>query len=527
MKLLTADQMRQMDQRAIHDYGLAGIVLMENAGRGAAQVIAGRYADLFPGPVLILTGKGNNGGDGYVVARYLGNCGWDVTTVALAQREQIGGDAASNLEILLNSQSPVLFYDPSQTVDDTLNPYGDSVIIVDAIFGNGLTSAVRGHYLDAIHWINRHSVKVGAKVGAKVAAIDMPSGVEATSGQVLGEVVEADCSLSFAFAKIGQVSYPAQRYGGELSVIDLGMPRPLTEVVTEQLALVDSGLAQRLLPRRPDDGHKGMFGHVLLVAGSQGKSGAARMCAEAALRSGSGLMTVAVPATVQPQIAAGAPEVMTVALTENEGALCRDSFVEIKSLWHGMAVVAVGPGLGTQTETQELVRQIVQDCPCPLVLDADALNALAETPELLRRRTAATVLTPHPGEMARLTGLSVEAVQSNRLEVARQFADDYQVCLLLKGARTVIADETGRLWVNSTGNSGMASAGMGDLLTGIIAAYVAQKQDVFSAAALGAYLHGAAADLCAEKLGGVGFLATDVSLALPVVRQHLKEGIYA
>lgn len=519
MKLLTAKQMRDLDHRAINDYAIPGIVLMENAGRGAADSIHRRYCSQCPGPVLIVSGKGNNGGDGYVIARHLENRGWAVTTLVLAERTQVTGDAAVNLDALLKSGATVLFAPTAASLAHQLETVSDTALIIDAIFGNGLNSAVRGHYRDAIDWINQQLVSV--------IAIDLPSGIDATTGQILGAAVDADFTLTFAFAKLGQVSYPAQRYVGDLEVVDLGMPRILLESVCDQFCLVDGRVAAQLLPARPEDGHKGTFGHLLVVAGSEGKSGAARMCAEAALRCGCGLVSVASPCSAQRQIANGTPEVMTLVVPDVDGSLCRDSFSKISSLWDQMAVVAVGPGLGTHPETQALVREIVQHCPCPLVLDADALNAIAHTPELLRERKGQTILTPHPGEMARLTGLSIEYIQNNRLEVARQFADDFHVNLLLKGARTVLADTTGRVWVNSSGNNGMASAGMGDVLTGMVAACVAQQQDVFSALALAAYLHGAAADLCLKKIGSVGYLATDVTSALPAARQHLKEGHYA
>lgn len=514
MKLLSADQMRELDRCAIEDYAVAGIVLMENAGRGAAEIVDRRYRHLLPGSILVVAGKGNNGGDGYVMARHLENCGWQVETLVLASRAEIGGDAEKNLSILERSHCSVKHATTNTEIDAVLQQCSGVVVIIDAIFGNGLKSPVRGHYLHAIRRLNALSIPI--------VAADLPSGVDATTGAILGEAIDADCSITFAFAKMGQVNYPARRYGGELFVVDIGMPQQLQKSVSDQYILVDDAQAQSLLPFRPTDGHKGTFGHVLVVAGSTGKGGAAQMSAVACLRSGGGLVTLATTVAVQPLVAAAVPEVMTVPLPEMSGGLSSDCFAAINSLWQDKSVVALGPGLGQTAQVGMLVRQIVAQCPHPLVIDADGLNALQKHQDTLAQRPCGrTVITPHPGEMARLTGMSVDHIQNHRCEVSSQFAAQWQAVVVLKGARTVIAAPDGRTWINSSGNSGMGSGGMGDILTGVIAAGLAQGMDIFSAAVLGVYLHGKAADRCKTLHGGVGYLATDLLPQLPVVRQTL------
>ncbi len=514
MKLLTADQIRELDRCAIEDYAVPGVVLMENAGRGAAQIVDARYRSLSLGPILVVAGKGNNGGDGYVMARHLENYGWQVRILVLAARSEISGDAQINLRILENSQSAISYATTSVEIAAVLQQYADTVLVIDAIFGNGLNTPVRGHFLAAIEQINALKLPV--------VAVDMPSGVDATTGEILGAAIKAECSISFAVAKLGQVSYPAFSCAGDLFVVDIGVPKSLQDTISDQYVLVDEEYACSLLPTRPVAGHKGTFGHVLVVAGSLGKSGAAQLCAVGSARSGSGLVTLATPKVCQPVVATAVAEIMTCALDDFNGGLSAGAAEQIIPLWQGKQVVAVGPGLGQTEQIGTLVARLVRECPVPLVIDADALNVLRVNVELMHdREPGSTVLTPHPGEMARLTGLSVEYIQSHRCEVAAQFAQQWQVVLVLKGARTVVAAPDGRMCINNSGNSGMGSGGMGDVLTGVIAGWIAQGLDPFTAAVLGVYLHGMAADHCEQQLGSSGYLAGDLVQCLPTVRQTL------
>jgi ADP-dependent NAD(P)H-hydrate dehydratase / NAD(P)H-hydrate epimerase len=513
MKLLTAAEMREIDRRTIEEIGLPGVVLMENAGRAAADAVAAAFSSCRPGPVLVLAGRGNNGGDGYVVARHLHNRGWHVITVVLATEEQITGDAALQLRVLSRGGGTVHFAGTSAALATFLAEQRPR-LLVDALLGTGLNSTVRGLIAEAIDWIN------GAAL--PVIALDIPSGVDASNGRVLGRAVRADLTVTFAFAKIGHAVHPGAGLTGELVTADIGIPLALTSQADDSHLLVDAEDARRLLPARPVTGHKGSFGHLLVIAGCRGKSGAAVMAAEGGLRSGAGLVTVACPESIQTVLAVKLTEAMTVALPENGGMLRMDALALIENLWSDKKAIALGPGLGVSADVCELVRSLVRNCPMPLVLDADGLNAIADAPAvLLERRGPPAILTPHPGEMARLIGGSVAQVEDDRLGAARDFARQYQVVLVLKGARTVIAFPDGRVRINSTGHPGMASGGTGDVLTGVIGGLLAQGLSPEDAATLGVFLHGLAGDSLRGRLGEAGMIATDLLRELPVVRNQL------
>ncbi len=512
MKLLTASEMRELDRRTIEEIGLPGVVLMENAGRGAAAALCFRFASLAPGPVLVLAGKGNNGGDGYVMARWLRQSGWQVQTVVLAAAGQITGDAAINLHALRQSGAAIVFAPDENILEQTLalqNPR----LIVDALLGTGLASPVRGLYSRAIDWINA--------AGLPVLAVDIPSGIDATTGNILGHAVHADLTVTFDSLKVGHAVHPGARCAGELEVIDIGIPKDLMVGTGDRHHLVDFAEASVLISPRSVTGHKGSFGHLLVIAGSPGKTGAAAMAAEGGLRAGAGLVTVACPEAIQEALAIKLTEAMTVALPSCHGVLGGAALPLLKDLSEGKRAVALGPGLGQDEATFALVRDFIPICCLPLVLDADALNALAGCPEILLGRTAVTVLTPHPGEMARLTGATIAEVEADRIGMARRFAEQFGVVLVLKGARTVTAFPDGRVRINGSGNSGMASGGMGDVLTGIIGALLAQGLSAEEATVFGVYLHGRAADRLLPSLGDAGMVATDLLRELPAARREL------
>ncbi len=515
MKLLTADQVRELDRQAIEEIGIPGVVLMENAGRGAAELINDGYGDLWPGPVLVVAGKGNNGGDGFVIARHLMNMGWDVITVALAPQEAIKGDAAINLEVLLRSEGEVFFAPEQQELAEFFENCYPPELVVDALLGTGLASEVLGSYALAIDWINAS--------GLPVVAVDVPSGVDATTGAILGDAVCADLTVTFVAPKVGLLVYPAAGYVGDLATVDIGMPAHLLDLSGDEHLLVDEEVAASLLPQRPSNGHKGTFGHLLVVAGSTGKTGAAALTAQGGQRIGCGLVTLACPASVHDILEIKLSEAMTVAVDEVDGALSLQALEPLRSLWAGKQALAIGPGLGLGEETGALVRRMVRECPVPLVIDADGLNALGAHPEFLKECDGLqAVLTPHPGEMARLLGVSVAEVEADRIGAARSFATTYGVTLLLKGARTVIAFTDGRVCINRSGNSGMASGGTGDVLTGIIGGLLAQGLAPEQAAVLGAWLHGAAGDQVADRCGESGMTATDLLAEIPSACHNLS-----
>lgn len=516
MKLVSADEVRLLDRQAMEIYGVPGVVLMENAGRGAALYFDEFFHCLRPGPMLVVCGKGNNGGDGYVIARHMENLGWRAQVLCLAEPAAITGDARVNLEILLRSGGQVCYADDEGSLLPILAKMAGVRLIVDAIFGTGLAAEVKGHCAAAIDWINAS--------GAAVAAVDIPSGVDASYGRILGRAVTATCTAAFAFPKVGQMILPGISHVGEIRRIDIGMPRALLETVTDRHLLVDDDVAASLLPERPLAGHKGTFGHLLIVAGATGKSGAAVLAAKGGLRSGAGLVTAACPAAVHGILETQLTEAMTSPLADRDGTLSLQAFDQIVALAEGKKALALGPGLGTATETTALVRRLVRHCDVPLVVDADALNALAGHLEVLaERKSAAVVLTPHPGEMARLCGLSATEIEADRIGVARDFAARFGVAVVLKGAATIIALGDGRVRINGSGNPGMATGGMGDVLTGVIGGLVAQGMGVAEAAVLGVYLHGAAADRLAGEKGVAGLCAGEVADALPAVMHDLRK----
>lgn len=512
MKLYSANQVREFDRQTIEEIGIPGIVLMENAGMAATNLFCGDFPDFFPGPVVVLAGKGNNGGDGYVMARHLHNRGWRVVTLVLAERTAIGGDASINLRALLACGGTVQFCPNDRSLDLALESLNARVII-DALFGTGLSSPVRGHHARTIDWINGS--------GLPVFSVDIPSGIDATSGRVLGRAVRATVTVTFATAKTGQVLLPGCEYTGVLYVADIGIPPSVIES-QRGTVFVESAEAGALFPPRPFAGHKGTFGHLLVVAGSGGKSGAAAMTAAGALRSGAGLVTVACPAGIHDILENKLTEAMTVSLPDASGSLDLRAYDAIKDLWLQKQALALGPGLGLSEGVSALAGCIVRDCPHPLVIDADGINVLYDQKDLLSARpTGTTVLTPHPGEMSRLTGMPVSEIEEDRVGIAGDFAKTYGVILVLKGARTLIASPDGEIFINSTGNPGLATGGMGDVLTGVIAGLIAQGLSPMEAAVLGVFWHGRGADDLSQVQGNAGMTATDLLRQLPLTRHQL------
>lgn len=518
MKVLTSQQMQDVDRRTIEELGLPGVVLMENAGRKVAEEIVSRYASQGLQRALVLAGKGNNGGDGYVIARHLLDADWDVQTLVFAEPGQVSGDASVNLKILENYGGQIRYITSEDQFYAAVDSAGDFSVIVDALFGTGISKPLKGIYPEIIGWINCQL--------CPVVAVDIPSGIDGSTGRILGSVVNADLTVSFAFPKIGQVTYPGAGHVGDLVIVDIGIPKQVIYETDAQCRLVDHHEAGLLLPARSSDGHKGTFGHLLVLAGSTGKCGAAVMAAEAGLRGAAGLVTLACPKSVQPVIAARLAEVMTVPLDELNGEISMLALEDVQSLTAGKQAMALGPGLGLGEDVGSLVRRMIQDTDLPLVVDADGLNALVGHTALLDRQSDhEIVLTPHPGEMSRLTGLSTTEIQANRFDVARDFAVKHKVVLVLKGARTLIAAPDGTVQINTTGHAGMASGGMGDVLTGLIGGLLAQRVPAKEAATLGVYLHGLAAERLLDTFGDAGLLATDVLYELPAARKSLAEEV--
>jgi hydroxyethylthiazole kinase-like uncharacterized protein yjeF len=503
MKVLTSRQMKEIDRRTIEEIGIPGPVLMENAGLQIFRVLEALFPKLRDERIVIVAGKGNNGVDGLVVARHLYNHGAAPLVLLLASRGEIGGDAALNLRIADKIGVPIKEGGSLEGWKKQRKALQEATIILDAIFGTGLAKPAAGVYAAAIKDIN------GAK-GFKLA-VDLPSGLSADSHDLIGPAVKADFTVTLAAPKIAHVLPPAEEWVGDLLVADIGIPAHLWNDSELKLDLLEMREIYPAFEKRRKDSHKGTYGHLLVVAGSLGKTGAAVMAARAGLVSGAGLVTAGVPASCLPMVARSAVELMTEPLAETqEKTISREATARVLSLLRGKDALLIGPGLSTNESTCEFIWELLPKVKTPVVVDADGLNILALKPELLKRLPRTAILTPHPGEFARLIGLSISDVLAGKLELTPAFARKHGVHLILKGYRTLIADPEGRVFINSTGNPGMATGGTGDVLSGIAASFLMQLKDPLLAATAAVYVHGLSGDLAAEKLGERAMVAGDL-----------------
>jgi NAD(P)H-hydrate epimerase len=510
--VVTAAEMRALDRWTI-EHGTPGRVLMERAGAGAARVLRERLRAP-RGPTVIVCGRGNNGGDGFVIARHLRRAGVPVEVWLVARPEDVRGDAADALAAWRKGRGPVHDLTHLERVPALAARLRKAAAVVDALFGTGLNAPVTDVAAAAIEAINA--------CGAPVLAVDIASGLSADTGLPLGVAVRATVTATFALPKVGQVIYPGVDHTGLLAVVDIGIPPAALAAVRPRVTLLEAEEVGALLPPRPRDVHKGSFGHVLVLAGSRGKTGAALLAAEASVRGGAGLTTLAVPETLQAVLQGQVREVMTATVPDGgAGTASLGDGHRLDALLADRAAVVCGPGLGLDEATRALVAHTVRHAAAPLVLDADGLNLVAGT-DLLRRRPGPTVVTPHPGEMARLLETDTVEVQRDRLGAAREFAASQGVVVVLKGARTIVAHPDGSAAISPSGNPGMASGGMGDVLAGLIGALVAQRLAPYDAAVLGVFAHGAAADAVVAERGEVGLAASDVLHALPPALAHLQ-----
>jgi ADP-dependent NAD(P)H-hydrate dehydratase / NAD(P)H-hydrate epimerase len=503
MRILNATQMKNADRRTIEEIGVPSAVLMENAGRQVVAAMEAAFDDLASRHVAVLCGRGSNGGDGFVVARTLMQRGVACSVFLFAPVAEVRGDARINLDILGRLGTTVVEVVESQAWELHYSEISRCDLIVDAILGTGLNSAVRGLLETVVADINATTIPV--------VAIDLPTGLSADTHELIGQSIDATLTVTMAAPKVPLVLPPAETRTGDLVIADIGIPQSVIEELEgPYLALLAREQVRELVQARPADAHKGDFGRVLVVAGSVGRAGAAHLAGLGALRSGAGLVTVATPRSCLTAVAAMAPEYMTEALEEAEnGTVVLPALERVLSV--PADVIAVGPGLGRTPGVSALVHGIVERSAVPLVLDADALNAYVEDPALLMERDAGDVIiTPHPGEMARLLGVSVGEVQADRVESARGFAVTHRVYVILKGHRTIIATPEGRVFVNLTGNPGMATGGTGDVLTGMVAAWFGQLLDAEAACKVAVYLHGLAGDLAEADEGEVAMTATDL-----------------
>jgi len=503
MKLVTTEQMRSLDRAAIDDYGIPGVVLMENAGRAMAEAAAQMLDG--SGRVIVVCGRGNNGGDGFVAARHLSNRSVPVEVYLLAAVDDLEGDAATNCHIAQRMKVPI-FENPDQaTIEAAVN---SANLVIDAILGTGISGEVHGAAREAIEAINQST--------APVVAVDIPSGISGDTGQVMGVAVRADRTLTFGLPKIGHYCYPGRDHCGEIELVDISLPATLVAAAELPTNLTTSQDVAAMLPPRWGDMHKGDAGRLLIVAGSPGMTGAAAMAGLAAVRSGAGLVTVGIPESLNYILEVKCTEVMTLPLPETaQGSLAPEAMDEILEFAEGCDTVALGPGLSQVPKTAELARQLIERISVSLIVDADGLNACAGATEPLKNRDAPTIITPHPGELSRLMGWSITDIQQDRVTAAQQAAQDLQCVVVLKGAGTVTANPDGEVWVNPTGNAGMASGGVGDVLTGVVGGLLAGGGDAMKAAISAVYCHGLAGDLAEDYCGQRALIASDLLVQLP------------
>ncbi|MBM3293939.1 MAG: NAD(P)H-hydrate dehydratase [Candidatus Aminicenantes bacterium] len=517
MKILTSAEMREVDRIAIEEVGIPGPVLMENAGRGIVDVLLTRFPRVERERVVVVAGRGNNGGDGLVVARHLRNRGGNPVVLLLAAKEEVKGDAALNLAVAEKSGVDVRDASTDLCWKKVRPALAEATVIIDAIFGTGLTKPAEGLFAEAIGDINKAS-------GFKIA-VDIPSGLSSDTFKVIGPAVKADLTVTLAAPKVVHIFPPAQESVGDLVCADIGMPPSLFENESLRLEMVEKKDVSPFFRKRKRDAHKGSYGHVFILSGSLGKTGAAVMVAKAAYRTGAGLVTVGTPAGCVPIIAKSMVELMTEPLTETkEKTLSAEALPRIMGLLEGKYAAVIGPGISTHPSTADLVRSLIPRLKIPAVIDADGLNDLAEDPSLLKKASAPLVLTPHPGEFARLTGRTTQEVLDGRLELVPRFAREHALYLVLKGYRTLIAAPDGRVFVNPTGNPGMATGGSGDVLSGMIASFIGQEPDFLGAILAAVYLHGLSGDLAAARLSERALIAGDIIRFLPPAIKSLESG---
>ena len=515
--------MQLLDRRTIEEYGVPGLILMENAGLGVLREMSSRYGDLTGRIIAVVAGQGNNGGDGFVLARHLHQQGVRVRVYLLGQKDRVKGDARVNLQIYEKIGGELQELSSSKISGEKLREIKSALhqsdLIVDAIFGTGLTNTRP----DLSEQIYSQVITLMNESTRPIVAVDIPSGVTSDTGEVLGAAVKADLTVTFGLPKRGHYLYPGASHRGVLRVVDIGIPKSLVREIPCSLNLLTPEDIRQSLPARPVDAHKGNFGHALIIGGSIGKTGAAAMAAQAALRMGAGLVTLAIPSSLNPIMEHTLKEVMTVPLPETSGqTLSLAAEKALMDIAQDKSVVILGPGLSTHPETQELVKNLLHALRLPIVLDADGINALAGHADSLAQVKTKLVLTPHTGEMARLLGTTSQKIQGDRLGIAQSFAKRYNVCLVLKGAHTVLADPQGPLFINPTGNEGMATGGTGDALAGMLGGLISQGLDPLQAAKVGVYLHGLAGDLAASHKGTMGMIAGDLIECIPLAIKKIR-----
>ncbi|MEI6789336.1 MAG: NAD(P)H-hydrate dehydratase [bacterium] len=507
MKAITSAQMRELDKIASAEFAIPGFDLMRRAGQGVAATVEyladkARGGDVF---IQIIAGRGNNGGDAFAAALFLHEDDFEVEVLLAGSASDIRGDALRHLGKMRAAGIPLIELPTKESWDDALRDTGSGEIIVDGVLGIGVNGPPRGPIAGAIHYIN--------KVGEDnlVISIDVPSGLDADTGEAPGEAVRADITVTIGMPKVGLLTQKAIPYVGSLDIIGIGIPIELTAHYASPRHLISGWDVRRHLPKRPRAAHKGEFGHALIIGGATGYAGAPAMAAMAALHCGTGLVSALVPRTTYPIVASAALEVMTYPGDETETGSLKASVWDIwKSRINDFSAIVVGPGMTRHPDTAAWVRNLLTDCRRPLLLDADALNVLEGHPESLAGASCPVIITPHPGELARLLGCSIETIQQDREAAALKAASLTRSIVVLKGAGTIVAQEGKPIHINMTGNPGMASGGMGDALTGIMGGFLAQGMDPFEAACAAVFIHGRSGDNAMWRRSQATLTATDL-----------------
>lgn len=517
MKVVTPAQMREIDSRTINRIGIPGAVLMENAALAVVEEITRSLGCVAGKNIVILAGKGNNGGDAFAAARHLYNKGAVLNVYILADRNSISGDARINLDILEHMDIYPIELTHDSQFDSLINNLRAADLVVDGIFGTGLKGEITGLAEKVIRSVNDEA--------RQVISIDIPSGVDGETGKIPGICVKAHKTVTFGLPKTGLIIHPGCEYTGELTVADISIPAKVINGLDIRLNLIEQKHVSKLIPKRFDNSNKGDYGKILIVSGSTGMTGAGCLAAGAAFRTGAGLVYLGVPASLVSIYDSLLAESVTIPLEDNgNGYLTENCANQVLDRMKHISAAAVGPGMSLNADTCEVVYKIIESSDIPLVLDADALNAVSKDTSILKKLKTEAVITPHPGEMSRLAGITIEDVQNNRIETAREFAARWKMVTVLKGSRTVVAVPDGTVYVNVTGNPGMATAGAGDVLTGVITGLIGQGVKPADAAVAGVYLHGLAGDIVAKMKGVHGLIAGDLVGSLPyAVRQVLNE----
>ncbi len=507
MKVVTSQQIREIDRKAMEENNLSGLILMENAGLRIFQSLKNIYPDLRLKKIIIFAGSGNNGGDGFVVARHLYNYGVKAKVFLLSPFNKVIGEAEENLNII-NKMGVKLFEVETTKLEEIQRTIQNSDLIIDAILGTGLQGKVTGLKAKIIDLINI--------ANKDVLAIDLPSGLDTDTGKIEGSCIKATHTITLVLPKIGLLIFPGASYAGKVTVEDIGIPSYLLKNNKIKINITTKEIVKSLLPFRATYSHKGSFGKVLILAGSVGMTGAAYLASEAAIRSGAGIVVLGIPRSLNPIMEVKLTEVMTLPLAETEKqSLGEEAEETISKLMKNYSVLGIGPGISRQAETQRLVRKVIEKSNIPLVVDADAIYALSEDPTILKKTKTPLVITPHPGEIAKLVNKDVDYILNNQLDITREIAQKYGIVVVLKGARTIITNKEGETYINVGDNSGMATGGSGDVLTGIICSLIAQGADNFSAAITGVYIHSLAGNLARDIKGERGMIAGDILSQVP------------